>query len=285
MPGDRKTLVLCKTRERRPFSIWVARKEKCILRVYSFILLLMLVSAGFGRPATQDSTMQLRLSTGANEPLAKASVQVWYERESHMPHLIGYPMDVQLTTDDSGAASLDLMPGNHKIHLETKNFEDYTFEFSVKPGETRTVEVHLNPVEEFSLVRLPPEQKQQFAEACKRPEFPYAQAPASFENAQQWAELWSTYKLEAPKVDFKKWRVLFFISRRSEGQAQRWIRRVTYDPQAKIIRARTNYVVASPDAYRVQVFTCVVDFLLIPSRPGHAEFRYSVFSDLKMRIR
>lgn len=134
-------------------------------------------------------------------------------------------------------------------------------------------------------MRLPPEQKQQFADACKRPDFMYAPVPASFENAQQWAELWSTYKLEAPKVDFKKWRVLVLISRSSERRAQRWIRRVTYDPQAKIIRARTNYVVQRPDAYRLQVLTCVVDFVLIPSRPGHAEFRYSVFADLKMRIR
>jgi hypothetical protein len=236
------------------------------VRVYSIVLLFMMVTFGIAGQRPSTGSLEMKLSS-SGKPLEKRTVQLRFENS----YGLGSPFQTQLTTDNSGFARMNLYPGSYRIHLEAKEVDEYSFDATVKEGETSTVEVPLEPVEEIEFVRLPKEQIAKMQEACHRSEFWDVKVPYSFDNEQQWADSWSAFKLAAPEVDFKKWRVLAWVSLSNYVQAQRWVRRVTYNPKNKVIRARLNQIPRSEIS--LPAFSCVAEFVLIPARAGHVQFR------------
>ena len=184
---------------------------------------------------------------------------------------IPFPLAMLLTTDDSGVMGTNMIPSTYKVHLVAKEVEDYSFEVTIKLGETSTVEIALDPVEEIEFVRLPKEELWKLQQACKQPDLWSVIIPARYENEKQWADAWAAFKLAAPKVDFQKWRVVGFLTHSSQGLPELSVLRVTFNPRTKAIRTRTNDIKRG-DFY-TQVIDCKADFVLIPVREGMVLFR------------
>jgi len=197
----------------------------------SSVILLFLTLTVVG-PQSSTGSLRVQFMTSANQPLQKAAVRIQFETSSPRR----YPLEIQTTTDSLGfilVPELPVLPV--KIHLEARGFDDYSADVNIKAGEITTVTARLEPVEELAFEKLAAEQARTFSQACRESEFLNVRFPRySFENEQQWTELWSGLKLAAPPVDFQKWRVVAFITRNSnELGGPPKTRRITYNPTQK----------------------------------------------------
>lgn len=176
------------------------------------------------------------------------------------------PFETQLTTDSAGLALFNLLPATYTIQMETIGFDDYSLKnVVVKVGETTAVQANLDAVDELPFVRLPEMQIYDFMQACKQAEFWKVQLKKySFENDREWTTLWSEFKLPTPVIDFRKWRVLAWMRRSGQSQPPFRISRVTFNPKQKVLHARFDRRENFGDA-RLQVLTCVAEFVLIPT--------------------